>query len=213
VVHGLINAPLSQVEFGNVANTANAEVLGDVVAAGIDMQASTGSSFVIFNSSIPAQTRILMRSTATDAAGIAVVVQAVIDYQPSRFVLDGSVSSGSTTVSSASASFTASDIGNGISGTGIPGGTTVAAVASATGDDLRRRHGHRLGGAASHRDAADRHQLLAQGVGVVVALLTQPQSDQWMAAEDHGDGAGRHERAERHGRLAPRPAGQQDCAR
>ena len=37
-----------------------------------------------------------------------------------------------TTVTSATAAFTAADVGNGISGTGIPSGTTIASVQSAT---------------------------------------------------------------------------------
>jgi hypothetical protein len=132
VIHGLINAPKSQVEFGNVSNDANAQVLGGVVAAGIDMQASaSASAFVIATATIPSQTKILMRSTATEDGGVgSAVVQAVIDYQPSRFVLDGNVSG--TTVTSATANFTADDVGNVISGAGILGGTKIASVVDAT---------------------------------------------------------------------------------
>lgn len=47
-------------------------------------------------------------------------------------VTDGVTTNGSATVTSATAAFTFSDIGAGISGTGIPAGATIAGVTSAT---------------------------------------------------------------------------------
>lgn len=48
-----------------------------------------------------------------------------------RTVADGVLNS-STTVTSATAAFTSSDVGAGITGTGIPGSTTIASVTNAT---------------------------------------------------------------------------------
>lgn len=56
-----------------------------------------------------------------------------IDY---RTVTDGVTTSGSAAITSASAAFNASDVGNPISGTGIPSGATIAAVTSATAATL-----------------------------------------------------------------------------
>lgn len=50
---------------------------------------------------------------------------------PTRVVTDGVLNS-TTTLTSATAAFLASDVGSAISGTGIPAGTTIAARASAT---------------------------------------------------------------------------------
>jgi hypothetical protein len=49
-----------------------------------------------------------------------------------RTVTDGVTTNASTTVTSATAKFVASDVGRGISGAGIPAGTTIATVVSAT---------------------------------------------------------------------------------
>jgi hypothetical protein len=133
VIHGLINVPKAQVAFGNVSNSANAQALGGVVAAGIEMQSSASASgFVINRASIPAQTRLRITSTATDSRDISATVQAIVEYQPARFVNDGDVTNGSTTVTSATAAFTANDIGNRISGTGIPGSAKISSINSAT---------------------------------------------------------------------------------
>ena len=133
VIHGLIDAPLAQIAFGNVSGSANAQILGGVVAAGIDMQSSASASgFVVETSSIPANAKILMTSKATAPNGGSATVQAVIDYQPSRIVVDGATTSGSVQVTSATAAFTSADVGNRISGAGIIGDTTIASVTNST---------------------------------------------------------------------------------
>ena len=132
VIHGLINAPLAQIGFGNVSGTANAQVLGGVIAAGIDMQSSASASgFVVETSSIPANAKILMTSKATASSGGSATVQAVIDFRLSRMVIDG-VTNSTTTVTSATARFTAADIGSRISGAGIAGDTKIANVVNST---------------------------------------------------------------------------------
>lgn len=65
--------------------------------------------------------------------GLDLVGSREIDY---RTVTDGVTTSGSAAITSASASFNASDIGNPISGSGIPSGTTIASVTSATAATL-----------------------------------------------------------------------------
>lgn len=65
--------------------------------------------------------------------GMDLVGSREIDY---RTVSDGVTTSGSAAITSATASFNASDIGNPISGTGIPTGTTISAVTSATAATL-----------------------------------------------------------------------------
>jgi hypothetical protein len=133
VIHGLIDAPLAQIAFGNVSGSANAQVLGGVVAAGIDMQSSASASgFVVETSSIPANARILMTSKATAPTGGSATVQAVIDFQPSRIVVDGVTTNTSKQVTSATAAFSSADVGNRVSGAGIVGDTTIASVTNAT---------------------------------------------------------------------------------
>jgi hypothetical protein len=126
VVHGLVYAPLAQLELGNVANDAAAQITGGAVVAGIDLQASNAENLAISNSSIPSQTKILMTSTATDGQDRSVTVQAVLDYQPSRLVLDGVLNG--DTVSSAEADFGPEDVGSTITGTGIPPSVTILNV-------------------------------------------------------------------------------------
>jgi len=50
----------------------------------------------------------------------------------SRTVTDGATTSGSATITSATAAFTAGDVGGAVSGAGIPAGTTIASVTNAT---------------------------------------------------------------------------------
>lgn len=65
-------------------------------------------------------------------AGRTATVRAVVDYEPARLVPDGTVTTGSTTVTAPSAAFTAADVGQRISGTGIPGSTRITAVTNAS---------------------------------------------------------------------------------
>jgi hypothetical protein len=53
-------------------------------------------------------------------------------FAGARTVTDGATTTGSATLTSATAAFTADDIGAGVSGTGIPTNTTIIAVNSAT---------------------------------------------------------------------------------
>jgi hypothetical protein len=64
------------------------------------------------------------------AAALGQVTPAVV--LPARTVADGATTSASTTVTSATAAFTSADVGRGISGAGIPAGTTIASVTNGT---------------------------------------------------------------------------------
>ena len=60
--------------------------------------------------------------------------KAVVDYgtRSTRSVADGVTTNGSATLTSAKAAFTSADVGNPVTGTNIPSGTTITAVNSAT---------------------------------------------------------------------------------
>lgn len=73
----------------------------------------------------------LTRNMAT-AETSAVGLEADTNIAVSFTVADGVTTSGSATVTSATAAFQAGDVGKTISGTGIPGATTILQVASAT---------------------------------------------------------------------------------
>ena len=136
VIHGMLYAPDAQIVFGNVTNTANAQVLGGVVANSIDMQSSASATgFVVSNTKIPAQTKILMKATATAPDGVSAVVQAVIDFEPARTVLNatlsGSNKTGTLTVPAA-APFSLDDDGSRVTGPGIPGDAKLTVAAAGT---------------------------------------------------------------------------------
>lgn len=57
---------------------------------------------------------------------------AIDNYSPGRTVTDASRTSDSPTLTSATAAFTADDVGRSVTGVGIPGGTTILTVTNAT---------------------------------------------------------------------------------
>lgn len=63
---------------------------------------------------------------------VGLAVDLVPVSEPARTVTDGATTSASAVVTSATAAFTDGDVGKGISGTGIPGGTTILSRQSAT---------------------------------------------------------------------------------
>jgi flagellar hook protein FlgE len=70
--------------------------------------------------------------TVYDANGKAVPLNFTFTLDPARAVTDAATTSGGTTLTSASANFTANDVGRAVSGPGIPPGTTIASVTNAT---------------------------------------------------------------------------------
>ena len=133
VIHGSVNAPLAQVRLGTVTNSANAQLTGGLLAAGVDLGSSASATgFALAVASPPTQAKILITSTATAADGSQVSVRAVVEYEPSRSVADGVIVAGSGSLTSATAAFTPDDVGSAVSGPGIPPLTRIAAVASPT---------------------------------------------------------------------------------
>lgn len=136
VIHGLVYAPDAQIRFSNVSNSANSATLGGVVAASIHMQSSASATgFVISNTRMPSQTKILMKATATARDGVSAVVQTVIDYEPSRRVLNATVAGGGTigtiTVPAATP-FALDDNGSLVTGPGLPGDAVLTVPAAGT---------------------------------------------------------------------------------
>ncbi len=70
--------------------------------------------------------------TVYDAQGKAVKITLTLTKAANRTVLDGSTTNGSTMLTSATANFTAADVGKAITGAGIPAGTTIASVTNGT---------------------------------------------------------------------------------
>ncbi|HEX4776252.1 MAG TPA: flagellar hook protein FlgE [Acidimicrobiia bacterium] len=80
----------------------------------------------------PAGTALTTGITVYDTQGKAVKITFTLTKAANRTVLDGSTTSGSTTFTSATANFTAADVGKAITGAGIPAGTTIASVTNGT---------------------------------------------------------------------------------
>jgi hypothetical protein len=135
VIHARIRTPNAQVGFGNVSNSANAQVLGGLIAAGIDMQASaSATSFVIGSATQPAVTKTVITSTATDPANStqSVTMQTVLDYRTNRTVTDAVTTAASTDISSATAAFSSKDVGRFVTGPGLTDGTQISSVTNPT---------------------------------------------------------------------------------
>lgn len=77
---------------------------------------------------------VLARDLAVLARSVPGVHRAlgIDNHDPGRSVSDGATTAASTTVTSTSAAFTATDIGRTITGAGIPAGATITAIGSAT---------------------------------------------------------------------------------
>jgi hypothetical protein len=59
--------------------------------------------------------------------------KAVVDYSPNtRTLIDGATTNGSTTLTSATATFTAADVGKAVTGSAMQAGTTIQSYTSAT---------------------------------------------------------------------------------
>ena len=77
-VHGLLWAPEAQLEFGNVTNAANGQILGGAAIARIVLQASaSASAFIIRVESSPVEYELRLDATATKN-GTATTMTAVV---------------------------------------------------------------------------------------------------------------------------------------
>jgi len=81
-IHGLAWVPSSGVSLGNITNAANGQLLGGIVVANLDTQASaSASAFLIGIETNPADTRLLLISTATKN-GRTTVIRAIVQFRP-----------------------------------------------------------------------------------------------------------------------------------
>jgi hypothetical protein len=81
-IHGLIWAPYSKISLGNITNSAIGQILGGVVIAQLDTQASnSASAFAIGVESNPVEARLLLESTATKN-GLSTSIRAVVQFRP-----------------------------------------------------------------------------------------------------------------------------------
>lgn len=81
-VHGLFWAPLAEASLGNITNAANGQLLGGLVVANLDTQASaSATAFSIGIETSPRDARFLLSSTAT-LYGHSTTIQAVVQFRP-----------------------------------------------------------------------------------------------------------------------------------
>lgn len=146
IQHELYNRGLGKLftaMFGSVATTGAGpythtftpgDLTGDALTIQVGRPATNGTVYPFTYAGMKVQSWEIACSAGEIATlGMDVVGTREIDY---RLVTDGVTTSGSASITSASAAFNASDIGNPISGTGIPAGATIAAVTSATAATL-----------------------------------------------------------------------------
>jgi hypothetical protein len=86
VLHGGAWVPQGRIEFGNVTNTANAQLLGGLVAAQAVLQASaSAANFVISVDGAPFETQYKLRSTATNGrTTVSAVAVVQVDNSANR---------------------------------------------------------------------------------------------------------------------------------
>ena len=78
-LHGLVWAPYSGLEFGNVTNVANGQILGGAALAKVVLQASASSSnFLIRVESSPADYQLRLSATATKN-GLSTTMTAIVE--------------------------------------------------------------------------------------------------------------------------------------
>ena len=81
-VHGLFWAPLAALSLGNITNAANGQLLGGLVVARLDTQASaSATAFSIGIETSPRDAKFLLSSTAT-LYGHSTTIQAVVQFRP-----------------------------------------------------------------------------------------------------------------------------------
>lgn len=81
-IHGLVWAPTQGVSLGNITNAANGQILGGIVIANLDTQASaSATAFLIGIETNPSDTKLLLISTAT-LRSQTTVIRAVVQFRP-----------------------------------------------------------------------------------------------------------------------------------
>ena len=90
VAHALVYAPLTQVEFGNVSNTATQKMLGGLIVSRLVLQSSTSATnFEIAVPTSPITARIQLTAVAEKDGQTA--IQAVVEYRPYESDIEGRV--------------------------------------------------------------------------------------------------------------------------
>ena len=83
-LHGLVWAPLARITLDNVANVAEAQLLGGAVVSNILIQASAGATGLVIAVEPGDMTGLLrLDSTATTADGRSTTIRSIVDYRPS----------------------------------------------------------------------------------------------------------------------------------
>ncbi len=81
-IHGLFWAPTAFATLGNITNAANGQLLGGLVVARLDTQASaSASAFLVGIEANPLHVRLLLSSAST-LKGRTVVIRAVVQFRP-----------------------------------------------------------------------------------------------------------------------------------
>jgi hypothetical protein len=81
-IHGLVWAPRAGMTLGNITNAANGQLLGGVVLANMDTQASaSASAFAIGIEANPVDVRLLLIATARKGSE-ATVIRSVVQFRP-----------------------------------------------------------------------------------------------------------------------------------
>ena len=81
-IHGLFWAPQAGTTLGNITNAANGQLLGGIVVANLDTQASaSASAFLIGIESNPIDVRMVLVATAT-LKGQSATIRAVVQFRP-----------------------------------------------------------------------------------------------------------------------------------
>ncbi len=81
-IHGLVWAPKQAVTLGNITNAANGQLLGGIVIANLDTQASaSASAFLIGIETNPSDTKLLLISKST-LNSRSTTIRAVVQFRP-----------------------------------------------------------------------------------------------------------------------------------
>jgi hypothetical protein len=87
IAHALVYAPLTQIEFGNVSNTASQKMLGGLIVSRLVLQSSTSATnFEIQVPTSPITARIRLTSVAAKDGVTA--IQSVVEYRPYESDID-----------------------------------------------------------------------------------------------------------------------------
>jgi hypothetical protein len=83
-MHGMVWAPLARITLANVANVAEAQLLGGAIVSNIKVDSSAGATGLVIAVEPGDITGLLqLDSTATTADGRSTTIRSIVDYRPS----------------------------------------------------------------------------------------------------------------------------------